>query len=206
MIGTSASSYAPIRVKCIHRWRLANSWRAAVRDAGARPMVAMARFPPAVGVATYGTADRTDDAITAADRATSSAVVDQFENDTRMAGSPFQAVPPTQHVPSAWIDARASAVALGSSSPISTWLSTTSLRTRMPGAASSASAICRARAQQRSTNWGHAAAPERAQRSVDGEGARPARSFGDVGDRFPPLVRRRQVRAGNAHGRPVHVR
>src|SRR3954467_14334038 len=105
MIGTSASSYVPRRVKCIHRWRLASSWRSAVRVDGARSMVAMARFPPAVGVASYGTADCTDDAITPADRATSSAVVDQFENDTRMAGSPFQAVPPTQHVPSAWIAA-----------------------------------------------------------------------------------------------------
>src|SRR3954453_2186590 len=128
MIGTSASSYAPIRVKCIHRWRLASSWRSAVRVDGARSMVAMARFPPAVGVVSYGTAARTDDAIPAADRATPPAVVDQFENDTRMAGRPFQVVPPTQHVPSAWIDARASAVALGSSSPTSTWLSTTSLR------------------------------------------------------------------------------
>src|SRR3954451_11929745 len=127
MIGTSASSYAPRRVKCIHRWRLASSWRSAVRVDGAESMVAMASFPPAVGYATYGTADRTDDAITAADRATSSAVVDQFEIDTRIAGSPFQVVPPTQHVPSAWIAASASAVPLGSSSRTSTWLSTTSL-------------------------------------------------------------------------------
>jgi hypothetical protein len=88
----------------------------------------------------------------AAERVTSSGVVDQFENDTRIAGVPFHSVPPTQQVPSAWMAAIAAAVRSGSASLTSTWLSTTSLRMLIPGYSSSSSAIWRASAQQRSTN------------------------------------------------------
>ena len=70
--------------------------------------------------------------IAAAERSTSASVVDQFETLIRIASRPRQTVPPTQHVPSAWIRA----TALGGAAT-STWLSTTSLRISAPPSARS---------------------------------------------------------------------
>src|SRR4029453_11453898 len=46
MIGTSPSAYAPIRVKCIHRWRLASSWRLVPSSAAAGRVRVVAMDPP----------------------------------------------------------------------------------------------------------------------------------------------------------------
>ena len=50
-------------------------------------------------------------AIAPAERSRSSSVVAQFEIDTRTTYSPFQVVPPSQHVPSRWIAATAARLA-----------------------------------------------------------------------------------------------
>ncbi len=102
--------------------------------------------------------------IAAADRSTSSSVVDQFEIDTRIAARPCQVVPPTQHVPSAWTRAMTSRTCASASMPggesnaTNTWFNTTSFSTRTFGAAASVAAMRRAWRAQPSTS---AAIPER---------------------------------------------
>src|SRR5215211_1211751 len=46
MIGTSAVSKEPMRVKCIHRYRLASSWSSAADSAAAGRALVVAIAPP----------------------------------------------------------------------------------------------------------------------------------------------------------------
>ena len=70
----------------------------------------------------------------AAERSMSSSVVDQFETEMRIACWSCQRVPPSQHVPSAWMPAMTARVSTSGSRSSwgsmrsSTWLRTTSLR------------------------------------------------------------------------------
>jgi len=95
--------------------------------------------------------------IAAADRRMSSSVVDQFETENLIAGSPCQLVPPSQQVPSRWT-ASTTAAGLTPGTRNSTWFSTTSFSSTTAPSRPSLAAASLASAQHRSTS---SAAPRR---------------------------------------------